>query len=392
MRRRLAIGFLVVVVGLAVGSVGMAYAVVDGEPDVEVDASCYPGLPSPRLALQSIQQGDSVTSYWMAVTNWSAFPEELFGTAPELPPCGSNPNASRTWLEIYDRGGSRIYGYCAFTSASDMGSFALNVREGDTPPSSVYITLVDRECGAVYTSNRIPIVPIDATIDIKPGSDPNSINCGNEDGVITVAILTTEEYDATIVDHTTVTFEGAGEIHRDVAGSPIRHEEDVDDDGDMDLVFHFRLGDTDLDCESTAGTLSGETFAGLDIEGTDEVRMVSTVCRPSLRLPKEGAVLDNGRTDGQDDIVWDFAWSECRGAEAYNLYVIGPPPNVVYPLIDVYLPLSLSYHHACTSAYIADMNRLGWTWKVRAMVDGQWGEWSKVRTFDVEPVNTDPAQ
>jgi len=112
-------------------------------------------------------------------------------------------------------------------------------------------------------------------IDIKPGSDPNSINCNNENGVIAVAILTTEDFDATTVDHTTVTLEGASETHVDKkSGQPRRHEEDVDGDGDIDLVFHFRLGGTDLTCDSTEAALTGETFDGQAIEGTDAVRMI----------------------------------------------------------------------------------------------------------------------
>ena len=49
---------------------------------------------------------------------------------------------------------------------------------------------------------------------------------------------------------------------------------EVDGDSDTDLVFHFRLGDTLLDCNSTEGTLIGQTFGGEDIEVTDDVRMV----------------------------------------------------------------------------------------------------------------------
>lgn len=116
---------------------------------------------------------------------------------------------------------------------------------------------------------------IEVDIDIKPGSDPNSINCNNENEVITVAILTTDSFDATTVDHNTVSFEGAGEIHVDMkTGVARRHEEDVDGDGNTDLVLHFRLGETGLGCTSTDGTLTGETFDGEGIEGTDTVRMV----------------------------------------------------------------------------------------------------------------------
>lgn len=112
-------------------------------------------------------------------------------------------------------------------------------------------------------------------IDIKPDGDPNSINCNNERGMIPVAILTTDSFDATTVDHTTVSLNGASEAHVDpMTGEPQRHEEDVDYDGDIDLVFHFRLGDTDLTCYSEEGILVGETYEGLAIIGSDLVRMV----------------------------------------------------------------------------------------------------------------------
>ena len=128
--------------------------------------------------------------------------------------------------------------------------------------------------GLANTSAPVP-EPVEVEIDIKPGSDPNSINCNNEKGVIAVAILTTDDFDATTVDHTTVTFEGASETHVDKkTDEPRRHEEDVDGDGDTDLVFHFRKGDTNLTCDSTEGTLIGETFDGQAIEGSDAVRMI----------------------------------------------------------------------------------------------------------------------
>ena len=124
-------------------------------------------------------------------------------------------------------------------------------------------------------SEAYEVFYFEVSIDIKPGGNPNSINCSNVNGVITVAILTTDTFDATTVDHTTVSFEGAGETHvNKKTGEPIRHVEDVDLDGDMDLVFHFRLGDTALICESTEGTLIGETYDGIPIEGSDSIRMI----------------------------------------------------------------------------------------------------------------------
>jgi hypothetical protein len=127
----------------------------------------------------------------------------------------------------------------------------------------------------VLSDLRIQPHVIYVGIDIKPGSYPNSINCKNKNEVIPVAILTTTTFDALTVDYRTVTFEGAKEIHVDKRGVPIRHVEDVDLDGDMDLVFHFYLKNTVLTCGSTTGTLKGLTYGGIPIQGTDSVRMIT---------------------------------------------------------------------------------------------------------------------
>ena len=102
-------------------------------------------------------------------------------------------------------------------------------------------------------------------IDIKPGSYPNSINLKSK-GVVPVAVLTTEDIDAITIDPDTVKFAGA---------SPLRWtQEDVDNDGDMDMLFHFKTQELNLDENSTEAMLTGETFGGDGITGTDEVRIV----------------------------------------------------------------------------------------------------------------------
>jgi hypothetical protein len=144
-----------------------------------------------------------------------------------------------------------------------------------------YTCAADGE-GALLMLRSAPpaiIVPID----VKPASDRNSIMCHNENAVNAVAILTDQHFDATTVDHTTVTFEGASETHvHKGSREAIRHEEDVDGHGNIDLLFHFRPGDTTLTCESTKGTLRGQTFDAQALRGTDDVRMIDpgTLCEP----------------------------------------------------------------------------------------------------------------
>jgi hypothetical protein len=103
-------------------------------------------------------------------------------------------------------------------------------------------------------------------IDIKPGGFPNSINPRSK-GVIPVAILTTDAFDATTVDPLSVTF-GPNEA---VESHGRGHLEDIDGDGDLDLVLHFRTQNTGIQCGDTSASLAGETFDGQPIRGSDAV-------------------------------------------------------------------------------------------------------------------------
>jgi hypothetical protein len=110
---------------------------------------------------------------------------------------------------------------------------------------------------------------------------------------------------------------------------------------------------------------------------------------PTLLSPASGAVLDNGRSDRQDDIVWDFDWTDIASAERYHLYVKGR--TAANPVINKEDISGSSYHHIRRGSYIIERFRYKRSWKVRAYVEGEWTDWSSVRYFDVEALNTDPA-
>jgi hypothetical protein len=119
------------------------------------------------------------------------------------------------------------------------------------------------------------IEPLAVSVDIKPGSDPNGINLKSK-GVIPVAVLTTDDFDATIVDGATVQFEGASPVHDG------GHLEDVDGDGDIDWVGHFKVRDTGIETDDTEASLTGETTDGTSIKGTDSIKIAGAKSAPSL--------------------------------------------------------------------------------------------------------------
>jgi hypothetical protein len=105
--------------------------------------------------------GNPYTRYRFQVTNWAAYPEEMFDESPALPPCGLNTSASRTWVYIYNGvTNAYIYGFCALGTPSDLTQiwFAIPNDGVSVPPPSIYITMTDRQTSTVYTSNVL-IVP-----------------------------------------------------------------------------------------------------------------------------------------------------------------------------------------------------------------------------------------
>jgi hypothetical protein len=91
-------------------------------------------------------------------------------------------------------------------------------------------------------------------IDIKPGSDENVINLKSR-GVVPVAVLTDDGFSAEAVDPETVTFAEAWPVHWTM--------DDVDGDGDTDMLFHFRTQELNLDETSTEAELIGTLKSAL---------------------------------------------------------------------------------------------------------------------------------
>jgi probable HAF family extracellular repeat protein len=114
---------------------------------------------------------------------------------------------------------------------------------------------------------------LEVTIDIKPGSVPNTINLGSA-GVVPVAILSSPTFDAQEVNPETVRLAGASVK---LIGKGDRFScavEDVNGDGLPDLLCHIVTAQFALQPEDTVAVLEAETFSGQRLRGEDSIQIV----------------------------------------------------------------------------------------------------------------------
>ena len=147
---------------------------------------------------------------------------------------------------------------------NDQTTQALQTLIDQRGPKSVFMS-IGLQDGSVGVGSSVRAV----AMDIKPGDVRNAINPRSH-GVVPIAILTTEQFDATSIDMTSLRFGVTGEE----AAALRALLDDVDADGDTDLLVFFRSRDTGIGCETVFTYISGVTMTGESIAGIDSVAMV----------------------------------------------------------------------------------------------------------------------
>lgn len=251
------------------------------------------------FTVQALERSDEVQFTAFSDKDQYVFPEEVRiealvavgGPVLGVDVTGSvlRPDGSVIGLQLFDDGLS-IHGDAVdsdgiyanlFSDYSEDGVYSFNLTAnnqsgveramepfgaaGVPDPVAAPVAPFVRQAQVAVIVSGVPEA-IAVAIDIKPRTLTNEIN-PNAGGNVPVAIVTTSAFDATTVDPLTIAFGPSGAVEVHGKG----HVKDVDKDGDLDLLLHFDITDTGIACGDTSATLTGATFDGHAIQGTDSI-------------------------------------------------------------------------------------------------------------------------
>jgi uncharacterized delta-60 repeat protein len=164
-------------------------------------------------------------------------------------------------------------------------SFTFSAPETNTEP---VVVVVNGSAVTVPPGNTVQPVQID----IKPGDSQNTVNL-TSDGVIAVAIFSTVDFDATQVNASSVIFAGAFASHYAL--------QDVNGDGRLDMLLHFRTQDTNLRAIYEQLLLDDQNGDGV-LDSTQQTASVSLT----------GETVDEVLIQGSDDLTLFLAGKKLR--------------------------------------------------------------------------------
>ncbi|MEK7657812.1 MAG: NosD domain-containing protein [Patescibacteria group bacterium] len=205
----------------------------------------YGEIPDGFYTAESILSSESELSEIPDATKILYIAEPLSGQY-NVKIIGTNTGSYTFDLLVYDDNGQSLSVVSeGITESNNIQTFELNYSTTTTQETEIY-RLVD--------------------IDIKPGSDPNSINLKSQ-GVVPVAILTNQFFNAKeIIIIDSVIFAGA---------KPVRGNlEDVDSDNDLDLILHFDTQFLNLTPADIEAVLTAKLNDGGLIKGIDPVKII----------------------------------------------------------------------------------------------------------------------
>lgn len=174
--------------------------------------------------------------------------------------------------------GSTYYLDLKATSANQLSEFYLMGKSGNVySDGNAYLWPGYTENPNVDFSFRTYSVStvLAVDIDIRPYSSNNQIRLDSW-RLLPVAIFSTESFDATTVDPSTVQLAGAETAYFGLCRNHLSRQRDINGDGILDLLVKFEIQDLDPAIEDDGyAVLTGTTFEGQDIIGSDFITIIT---------------------------------------------------------------------------------------------------------------------
>lgn len=236
-------------------------------PKVDLERGCsQPGAS--RKIYQLVSSTPVSSSLSITATNITKnLPAGLCVNALAIDPRIPRTVYAATTRGMY-RGRSNATGGPWVWESYNDGMARTDVRdlEVDASAGQIYAATFGRGALKVTLTTTLPV-----SIDIKPGTSDNVINIKNK-GKIPVAILSSITFDApNEVDKTSLTFGRTG----NEASLASCDAQDVNGDGLLDLICSFYTSLTGFQVSDTLGFLKGLTVEGVQVEGSDAVRILN---------------------------------------------------------------------------------------------------------------------
>jgi hypothetical protein len=175
-----------------------------------------------------------------------------------------------------------LQGYVKAASGTPLDAWAMAavLRETGRPQTLGLARQIGASPDLLAAIGRVG--PMNVAVDILPGTTRNPVALRPGSALIPVAVLTTSEFDAATLDRASLTLgDGAASetgVARRPNGSLAATLEDVDGDGDRDLILFFAaqalVENGDLTAATTHLVLQGRRADGRRVRGTDVVTVV----------------------------------------------------------------------------------------------------------------------
>lgn len=203
---------------LTVGTHTITLTATDSEGDTGTDQVTITVFdqPDPPPTPVLVYVGEAGGTLTLSVSNSASYDPALFVLDPSLPPCGADPNGSRTWVEVFDGSGTKLHTFCDFDDPADMASMSFTPA---SPPAQLYIELWDRDTGLRARSNTVTPVPttptsIHGVVVNDRDADLNTLDPGEALSGVTVSLIQDVDADGVIdageTTYATTSTDGSG--------------------------------------------------------------------------------------------------------------------------------------------------------------------------------------